>query len=140
MEKNKQQFIVLGVIVAILIVAIILTVLRPRPKRPIQTRTAPAGETAPVVQRSAPQKKEIKSGFKSWGKDPFAIGGSLAEPSGGQLSLSGIIWDARKPCCIIDGKVVKAGDEVYGCKVITINKDNVSVRVGDEIKILKLGR
>jgi len=140
MEKNKQQLIILWVIVAILVAAIIIAVLRPRPKRIVQAKTASFGETAFAVQKHAAQKKEIKSSFKSWGRDPFAIGGSLAEPSGGQLSLSGIIWDAKRPYCIIDNKVVKVGDEISDCKVITINKDTVSVRVGDEIKILKLGR
>ena len=138
MDKNRQQLIVLSAVVTILVVATAMAVFRPRAKKPEQTKTAPAA--APAAQRSSPQKERMTSSFKSWGRDPFAIGGAPAEQGGGQAFLSGIFCDPKKSYCIIDGKVAKVGDEVSGYKILEITKDTVTVRAGDEIRALRIGR
>ena len=138
MDKNKQQLIILGVVVAILIVATVMTVFRPRAKKAEQAKTHSAAATA--VQKTAPQKGQIISSSKSWGRDPFAIGGGSTEEGGGPVSLSGIFCDPPKSYCIIDGKVAKVGDEVSGYRILEINKDTVTVKVGDEIRTLRIGR
>ena len=138
MDKNKQQLMVLGVVIAILITAVIITVLKPRAKKPEAVKTAPAA--AAQAQKPILRKERMKSSFKSWGRDPFAVGGGAVETGAGPGSLSGIFCDPLKSYCIIDGKVAKVGDEVSGYKILEITKDNVTVKAGDEIRTLRIGR
>ena len=99
-----------------------------------------AAALAAAVPKSAPQKERIISSFKSWGRDPFAIGTGPAEEGSGPVLLSGIFCDPPKSYCIIDGKVAKVGDEVSGYRILEISKDTVTVKVGDEIRVLRIGR
>lgn len=138
MDKNKRQLIILGVVVAILIIATAMAVFKPRAKKAGRARDASTAAVA--AQKPVPQKERIISSFKSWGKDPFAIGGGSTEEGGGPASLSGIFCDPQKSYCIIDGKVAKVGDEVSGYRILEINKDTVTIKIGDEIKTLRIGR
>jgi hypothetical protein len=137
-DKNKQQMVILGVVAAILVAAVLMATFKPRAKKTEETKTAPAAVTP--AQKPAPQKERMTSSFKSWGRDPFAIGGGSAEQGAGQASLSGIFCDPEKSYCIIDGKVAKVGDEVSGYKILEITKDTVTVKAGDEIRTLRIGR
>lgn len=137
MYKNRQQLVILGVVVAIFIAATAITAFRPRAKRAANAKSPDGTAAAP---KPSPQKERITSSFKSWGRDPFAIrSGSTAEENG-PASLSGIFCDPKKSYCIIDGKVAKVGDEVSGYKILEINKDTVTIKVGDEIRVLRIGR
>ncbi|MDD4879722.1 MAG: hypothetical protein PHR22_04635 [Candidatus Omnitrophica bacterium] len=138
MDKNKQQLAVLGVVVAIFIVVTAMAVLKPRAKKPGEAKAAPAGTAQ--AQRPVLQKELMKSSFKSWGKDPFAIGGGPAEAGAGPAALSGIFCDPGKSYCIIDGKVAKVGDTVSGYKILEISNETVTIKAGDEIRTLRLGR
>lgn len=141
MDKNRQQLIILGVVVAIFIVSTVITVYKPRAKRAAKARSlARAAALAAAMPKSAPQKERIISSFKSWGRDPFAIGVSSTEEESGPVLLSGIFCDPQKSYCIIGGKVAKVGDEVSGYRILEINKDTVTVKVGDEIRVLRIGR
>jgi hypothetical protein len=137
MDKNKQQLIILGAVVAIFIAAVLMVALKPHAKKPEAEKSAPAA--AVQVRKPAMQKQRISSSFKSWGRDPFAIGSSPAEEGAGQASLSGIFCDPKKSYCIIDGKVGKVGDEVSGYKILEITKETVTVKTGDEIRTLRIG-
>lgn len=44
------------------------------------------------------------------------------------LSLTGIIWDKRKPLAVINGKMLGIGDTIKGAKVKKINKESVLLR------------
>lgn len=112
MDENKQQLIILGAIVLILLIVV-----------------APKAETV---------KERKTSSYKDWGRDPFAVGSAAAELSG-DLVLTGILWEEGKPYCIINGRIAKVGHEIAGCKILKIEKDNVTVRVGDEIRVLRIG-
>ena len=136
-DKNKQQLAILGVVIAIFIIVTAMAVLKLRAKKPEEAKTAPAA--AGAAQRPALQKERMKSSFKSWGRDPFAVGGGPAEAGAGPASLSGIFSDPPKSYCIMDGKVAKVGDEVSGCKILEITKDTVTVKAGDEIRTLRIG-
>ena len=137
MEKNKHQLTALLIVVVILVVATAAAVLKPRAKKAAKAANMVA---ASAMRQPTPQKERIKSSFSSWGRDPFAIGSSPVEQGFGSLSLSGIFCDSKKNYCIIDGKVVKVGDEVSGYKILEITKDNVTINAGDETRTLKLGR
>ena len=136
MDKNKQAKIILGIVVLVFIVMVLAAILKPRHKQAAAPAKAAVQTT---VQRAEVSRQRKVSSFRDWGRDPFTMGTSAAELSG-DLVLSGIVWDAKKPYCIINEKVIKVGDEISGYKVMDIKKDSVSVRAGDQIKVLKVGR
>lgn len=141
MDKNKQQLIILGIIVAVLIVATAKVVLKPRSfLGKSGTNSEDAAAAAPAAEKPSPQKGRVTSSFKSWGRDPFAIGGGPAEAGSGTASLTGIFCDPKESYCIIGGKVAKVGDEVSGYKILEITEDHVTVKAGDEIRTLRIGR
>jgi len=49
----------------------------------------------------------------------------LRSSSAGGLTLSGIIWDRKKPLAIINDRVVSVGDTVKGSTILEILKDMV---------------
>jgi hypothetical protein len=128
---------ILAAVVAVFFVFLLAAMTRSRPAKkaaPAAAAAVPAAESRPPAV-SGPGK----SSFPSWGRDPFAVG-SVPVQATGELSLSGIIWDAKKPVCLIDGKMLKVGDEISGAKVIEINNDTVLLKVGDELRTLRVGR
>lgn len=134
MDKNKQQLIILGAAILVFIMIVVMKTSKPKQRPSVAPTKAPTATVSPRVEVS---KGRITSVFQSWGRDPFAVG-SVAESSG-DLVLTGIIWDENNPYCIINGKVVKRNDEFSGCKILEIKKDSVTVKVGDEIRILRIG-
>lgn len=43
------------------------------------------------------------------------------------LSMEGLVWGSERPTAIINGKVVRVGEEISGAKVVEINKEGVTV-------------
>lgn len=127
-----------------MIVATAATVLKPRAKRKPGAKQS-AGAKSPAAPETgapepSPQKERIISSFKTWGRDPFVVGAGVAPEASGSGALTGIFSDPKMSYCIIDGNVVKVGEEVSGYKILEITKDSVTVKIGDEIKVLKVGR
>ena len=56
------------------------------------------------------------------------------------LNLKGILWDKLVPTAIINSKVVKIGDLIFGKTVVDIEKNKVILMENGEIEILKLKR
>lgn len=137
MDKDKQLKIVLGVVILIFAVMVLTAIFKSHRKKVAAPAKTAAQEE--VAQKIEAPKQRKKSSFKDWGRDPFTMGTSAVELSG-DLVLSGIIWDAKKPYCIINEKLVKAGDKISGYKILEISKDSVTVESGDGIRILKVGR
>ena len=54
------------------------------------------------------------------------------------LNLQGILWDKRVASAIINSKVVKIGDLIYGKTVVDIEQDKVILMENGKIHILKL--
>jgi hypothetical protein len=65
-----------------------------------------------------------------WGRDPFSRGSSSGHLNG--LLLSGILWDAQAPMAIINGSMVRVGDEVEGYEITAITQEQVSVSDGTQ--------
>lgn len=57
-----------------------------------------------------------------------------------KLNLKGILWDMRVPSAIINSKVVKIGDLIFGKTVVDIEQNQVILMENGEIQILKLKR
>lgn len=44
-----------------------------------------------------------------------------------EIKISGLVWNTDTPQAIINGKVVKVGDEIKGSKITSIRKDGVEL-------------
>lgn len=55
-----------------------------------------------------------------------------------KLYLKGILWDKLVPSAIINSKVVKIGDLIFGKTVVDIEKNQVILMENGEIEILEL--
>ncbi len=135
MEKNRRQLMILGVVVLIFIVMVVMGLSK---RRPGAGKTQPAAAVA-GVQTVKTVKERPASAFPNWGRDPFAVGSSPVS-TGGELILTGIVWDQKRPYCILNGKVLGKGDEILGYKILEIKQDSVVVKAGDETKLLKVWR
>lgn len=140
MDKNKQQILILVAVIVVFFALLFGTFLRSKGKqKDLAVKISARSAGSPAVKKTQAPSAPKKSSFQNWGRDPFSVGSAPILVSG-DLSLSGIIWDAKKPLCLIDGKVVKVGDEISGAKVLEIAKDSVTIKVGDEIRVLRIGR
>lgn len=68
------------------------------------------------------------------GVDKSKVRGEITEF---QFTLEGLIWDSVSPQAIISGKIVKAGDEVNGAKVLEVTKNGVKMTYKGQAFILK---
>jgi len=59
---------------------------------------------------------------------------------GGSLSLTAILYNASSASAVINGQVVRVGDEVAGRRVVAIGRDHVVVREGKTIRRLEVPR
>ncbi len=66
----------------------------------------------------------------AWGRDPFTGSSAGGEVSG--FDLSGILWDANAPIAVINGQMLRVGDEVEGYRIVTITQDRVTMSDGSQ--------
>jgi len=90
-----------------------------------------------IVSAARPTKAE--SQVQGWGRDPFKLVRSdTGVRTHGNLVLHGIMYDMEKPCAIINGVVVSAGEKIEGCTIVCIDEDCVTVDDGTTQYKLKL--
>lgn len=131
MEKNKKI-----AILAILIIIILVILIMPRGagKQQARPRQAPVSMQE---QRLPPQSRgKRRSDFADWGRNPFIWEGKVTPVS--DLDLSGIIWDKAAPYAIINGMVVRPGDEISGKTIKDIEPNSVVLTDGQNDYILEL--
>jgi hypothetical protein len=85
----------------------------------------------------APKKPAIRDPFLS-SKDPEKFEKEVQKKPQIDLNLSGILWDDQIPTAIINSKVVKIGDLVFGKTVVDIEKDQVVLMEEGQMFVLKL--
>ena len=81
----------------------------------------------PSPQRQA--QRELNARL-SWARDPFLSGAAGGQAIG--FTLSGILWDTDTPMAIINGQMLRPGEEFEGYEVIEIKPDRVSISDGTE--------
>ena len=146
MTKPQQQiaiFIGLTVVMAAVYV-------RPRGRGPSTTATAPhirpesADVQPPAVFSLAPSAPSAvpagrqadraaqreRAAHLSWRRDPFSRGGSAAGMSG--LALTGILWDATAPMAVLNGQMLRMGEEIDGYRITAIEQDRILISDGSE--------
>jgi hypothetical protein len=106
-----------------------------------ETKAAARPITPPKVRRAPRQGTGT-----AWGRDPFDLEaahpkaqGELRAGFAASLRVLGIVWDTTRRHAIINGSVVRVGDEVEGIRVVAIERDQVTVAKGDQQQILRLG-
>ena len=144
---KKQQLIFLVVLVVIM-AAVYVRALRPASSRrdapgaaaarvPVAPSAAAAEPAASTVSLELPaeggprQAQREHAATLAWGRDPFTGGSAGSEVSG--FDLSGILWDPSQPIAIINGQMLRVGDEVEGYRVTAITQDTVSISDGGQV-------
>lgn len=157
----RQRLIVLiGILVVVLI---LFTLLRPRPKSKVTTLTreirpktkqetlAPSPKkeikkdsivTSPVKKETLETKQivvsEVVEDTEKWGEDPFVRDFSyIAEMK--SLIVSAITISENEAYAIINNQIVHVGDIIEGKKVIAIERDRVIVEKGGKRFTIFLG-
>ncbi len=110
----------------------------------------PKSSPKPLIKASEQIKRSIKETTALFKKpeirDPFLASkdSNILKAPGEKktpaipLNLKGILWDKLVPSAIINSKVVKIGDLIFGKTVVDIEKDKVILMENGEIQILKL--
>ena len=120
-----------------------------RPELPPAVQEILATETK-AVSRPIPPPQGRRAGRQgtdtAWGRDPFALEAAHPKRQGevraglaAGLHVLGIVWDTTRRHAIINGSVVRVGDEMEGFRVVAIERDRVTVAKGNQQQILHLG-
>jgi len=142
--SRTPQLAVLGGLACVMI-AVYARALWPRPstsgdaviqeaERPAEIPTSPAASVFDPAQTQQRQAQRLEAQGSRWGRDPFLRGATTGELSG--LSLSGILWSERSPIAIINGQMVRVGEEIEGYRILEISQNHVAVSDGvDTIRL-----
>ena len=138
MGRAQQQLIALGALILVMVAVYAKAFHRRAPQPhagPVGVVEKPAAATAvaqeapaispPLEQRETQRQR---AALLAWGRDPFTLGATKGER--GALQLSGILWDANAPIAVINGQMVRPGEEVAGYRVVHISQDDVSLTNG----------
>jgi hypothetical protein len=159
MDKKIMEIVATLALVAVLAVVLIsnLGKKKPRPVKPPSpmqvSETAPAavpynapgsmGQTQageiPVLGE-AKSKLQKERASKPWGRDPFVRVKTLEAGSRtSSLELKGIsIGQDKKGFALINQEIVRVGDKIEGCEVLSIEKNRVLLQKGGQNFYLKL--
>lgn len=138
MNKIRQRLIILTVLVLLFFAILAFSAFKSFFARASVSKTPlePRGESQEETAYFSRERR--KSSFEDWGRDPFTAGSGVLKSSNG-LVLTGIIYDRKGRYCIINENIFKKGDQILGFDIIDIKKDNVTLRSGDKLRVLKIG-
>lgn len=98
-----------------------------------------SAEKAPAEQIARPNLKYKSEGLKDPfqnplkevatkpAKGPEASGAEVIKAAPASLTVQGLIWGGELPQAIVNGTVVKVGDTIGGARIISIDKNGVTV-------------
>lgn len=75
-----------------------------------------------VVSKNTPQTESVQS----------------IPPKFPELKLNGIFYRSSKPSAIINGRLISLGEEIEGAKVISIERNSVTVEFSNQTRILRM--
>lgn len=139
MEKQKKEILITGILIVVFLVFLVSTLAKRKGVKPAPSEMPRAenNQALPIFQKPdipVPAQKELQ-----WGRDPFALPGQgVAIQTGERFILSAVVWDENKPLAVIDGEVVKIGQQIGGYTVSKINKENVVLTKDGEEQIVHL--
>ena len=111
------------------------------PSKAKQGGGPPVGSNPSAVSAaSVPLRRHARrSAYQGWGRNPFSRE-EIPAPGDVPLHLEGIVWDAKSPTAVVNGRLLAVGDEIGGKKVADIRPESVVVTEGTVETELKLGR
>lgn len=138
MDKKRLELIITAVLVVVFIFAWgnTLKVLKRRSAvtAPPTKNLVPEKETSvPVASQAKPKAEDLP-----WVRDPFSGKTYSQQGLGVELSLTGILWDPKRPQALINDKVCKSGDVINGYQVLEIQQSKVILSDGSKQLELKL--
>lgn len=160
MPLSKKDKIQIGVIVFVIILGIlrVVQVAHRRTATPIAlpaaqiqietgNQTVPTTTSAFDVAASRTTNDQRERSKQRWGRDPFfglpiedsAFEQPLPNSSSGELVLSGISLKGKRAMAIVNRTIVREGDEVFGMKVLAIERDRVVFAQNSHEVILRFG-
>jgi hypothetical protein len=109
---------------------------------PVPAANAPeSSEKRPEKLVSAPEAVSVVTPPAAVADtNPPAISNAIVEatPPPPEPKLQGILFDPKRPCAIVDGAMVFAGDRVRGFRVTAISRHSVTLKKGTDTKVLSL--
>ncbi|HLD82840.1 MAG TPA: hypothetical protein VI976_02705 [Candidatus Omnitrophota bacterium] len=140
MDKKRIELAITGVLVVIFIFAWGNTIKLWR-RRPAVIKVPEAVPGQNVLKPAATAQEGLspkpKEGLQ-WVRDPFSGKIYSHQGLGVDLSLSGILWDAKRPQALINDRICNIGDVINGCKVLEIQKNKVILNDGSKQIELKI--
>lgn len=147
MDKKRIEIIATAIMVLILIVAWTnsFKVIRKRGSPvPAVVAVAPQANAVKFDQPQQPAKKDKpEEVLGQWGRDPFSgkTYTTVSRVQGlGDIKIEGIIWDKKNPLVMINGRVLKKGDNFKGNVIVDIKENSVILSDGNRDLELKVGK
>ena len=149
MTKSRRQALILAGLIVVMAAVYAHRLHQGRPSQPVAVSEPDApGDAHPpsagMVALNLPEAMPARQAQHdlasrlAWGRDPFTGGSTGAEVSG--FDLSGILWDPTQPIAVINGQMLRMGDELEGYKVTKIAQDSVSLSDGSQTVTLAISQ
>lgn len=109
-------------------------------RRPSQVREPgrePERKASLIEKPILAQRAAKRTNYTSWSRNPFVLQKTSSKSFKG-LTLDGIMWDKGKSMAIINGEIVRIGDNVNENLVVDIKQDRVILNDGIKEFELKL--
>jgi hypothetical protein len=130
---QNKKLIILVVLGVLAIFSLIYGILTPsKTKYPARERDSDIQTKNKIILREEPiltKRITKRTNYTSWARNPFTFQKILPKASEG-LILSGIIWDKEEPMAIINGEILKIGDNINANLIIDIKQDRVILNDG----------
>ncbi len=142
-QPSRRQLAVLGVLLVVMVGVYARAFRRLAPAAvPSTTEVLPSGralvagipdQDPGLSARRAAQRAELEQ--LEWTRDPFSRGPARGH---GELTLSGILWDAAQPLAIINGETLQPGETIDGFRILSIEPASVVMTDGTETLQLQI--
>ncbi|MBI4430949.1 MAG: hypothetical protein HY587_04460 [Candidatus Omnitrophica bacterium] len=167
MPLSRKDKIQIGIIAVFLILGILRVIqvatrtsnapddLPAVPQAGIKTPGQPSPAPAATENREAPdyvpavlnRNSQLERSKQRWGRDPFfglpiedaAFEQQASDTRAGELVLTGISLKGKRAMAIVNRTIVREGDEVFGMKVLAIERDRVVFAQNSHEVILRFG-
>jgi hypothetical protein len=141
-KKEKIEYIITGILVVLLLlfsIRMVVRVSRAKKRRPATKKEASDSGIIQKEMAVATEKIVTKGKTLSWRHDPFGLAPSVREEKeAGPLKLEGVLWDKAAPLAIINGQILKKGENVDGRKIVEIGERHVILSDGEKKQKLQL--
>ena len=140
-QPSRRQLAALGVLLVIMVGVYARAFRRPT-SAPSAPEASPEGSATVagltnqdpgLSARRAAQRAGLNE--VAWARDPFSRGPARGH---GELTLSGILWDAAQPLAIINGETLQPGETIDGFRILSIEPASVVMTDGTETLQLQI--